>query len=331
MKNLLPNYGQIIKAVRTKKGLTIGKLAILSGLTHPQISRIENQKSALTLNSAFRITHSLEMPLSSLLSEVAIGVLPFHFQKTYLNSENQFEYPCLNSSDFDTLDDLGFFSSGRATTVITTFLEYFLEKKAIMLDSEKRKLIAPMLYTYLGNKQLKSFSKISPPLPWALPDIINFRYPNEFSVENIRKIYFAGGVLFFLDVGAYVRLVRVSKGISLANLGRTVGLSHQGIKQLELQTAEKTRLVDIVNLDIALDLKGELLSIAWKVAEFYAGVHRIKTKRSDSLQPFQSFEIHGIEKLIVVSRLFQQYFPESREWLDAYRKQSNNGFNDWIR
>jgi DNA-binding Xre family transcriptional regulator len=117
----------------------------------------------------------------------------------------------------------------------------------------------------------------------------------------------------------------------LQQLGDAVGLSHQGVKLLELQTAEKIKLEDILKLDVALDLQGELLDFAWEVAKFYAGIHRTKTKISDKLHPYQSFEIHGIEKLIVVSRLFQHYFPDNREWLDEYRKQSNSGFSDWIR
>ena len=328
---LLSSYGQIIRDKRKRGNITIGELADLSGLTHPQVSRIENEKSSLTLNSAVRILQSLKMPLSPLLPEKIIDVMSLYFQKNIVKREFPEKYPTLNFNDLVPLDDGGLFSSGKAEEVIRALLGRFVKDITSIADSEKTASISQLLYNYLANKKLTASSSLSVSLPPVLPEVANFRYPRRLSLENIRNNYLSGGVLIFLDIGAYVRQIRLSKKLSLQQLGDAVGLSHQGVKLLELQTAEKIKLEDILKLDVALDLQGELLDFAWEVAKFYAGIHRTKTKISDKLHPYQSFEIHGIEKLIVVSRLFQHYFPDNREWLDEYRKQSNSGFSDWIR
>jgi transcriptional regulator with XRE-family HTH domain len=326
MDDLLRNYDLVIRSMREKKGFSVRKLAELSGGTHPQISYIENKKSALTLNAAVRISSSLELSLSTFLSSKTVANLPLYFQKSGLESEADEEYSYLNYNDIEVLDSLGLFSSGKAVRIITQLLKYLIESLAPSLDNEKASSLAHLLYNYVGVKELAKVS--SKKLPKGFPDWSDFRYPEKLSLDNIRNNYLAGGVLVFLDIGAYIRQIRFSKKMSLQQLGDAVGLSHQGVKLLELQTAEKIKLEDILKLDIALGLKGELLDFSWKAAEFYAGIHRTKTKISDNLYPYQSFEIHGIEKLIVVSRLFQHYFPEDTSWLDWYRKQAINGFSE---
>jgi transcriptional regulator with XRE-family HTH domain len=326
MHTLLKNYGLIIRSMREKKGLSVRKLAELSGWTHSQISYIENEKSALTLNAAVRISSSLELPLSAFLASKTIATMPLYFQKGAIGRGGDIEYSCLNYNDIDALEVSDLFSSGKAGRVITQLLKYLVKSFESSLDDEKTSTLAHLLYNYVGVKELAKVPSLK--LPQGFPDWNDFRYPSQLSLDDIRNNYLAGGALVFLDIGAYVRRVRLSKGVSLMTLGNTIGFSDQGIRKLENQTAEKIKLEDILKLDLALDLQGELLDFSWKVAGFYAGIHRTKTKRADKLIPYQSFEVHGIEKLIVVSRLFQHYFPDNKEWLDEYRKQSYKGFSD---
>ncbi len=323
---LSSNHGQIIRDKRKEKGFTVGELARLSGMTHPQISRIENKKSSLTLNSALRITRSLGMSLGLLLSEKTINDMPLYFQSGILKREFPEKYPTLNCNDLLPFDSFGLFSSGRAEMVIRALLEQFIAGILYQESEGNIESIARLLYNYLAGKKVPA--SLSLKLSPLLPNITEFRYPQDFSLENIRNNYLSGGTLIFLDIGAYIRQNRFSKNMSLQELGNAVGLSHQGIKLLELKTPEKIKLEDILKLDIALGLDGELLDFSWKVAELYAGVHRMKTKLTGKLQIYQSYEIQGIEKLIVLSRLFQHYFPEDEGWLNWYREKSIDGFSD---
>ena len=108
------------------------------------------------------------------------------------------------------------------------------------MDDEKTSTLAHLLYNYVGVKELAKVPSLK--LPQGFPDWNDFRYPSQLSLDDIRNNYLAGGALVFLDIGAYVRRVRLSKGVSLMTLGNTIGFSDQGIRKLENQTAEKIKL-----------------------------------------------------------------------------------------
>lgn len=61
--------GENIRGIRKKKGLTLSKLAILSGLSTPYLSQIENARVNVNLNTLTEICNALEVPLISMLGE----------------------------------------------------------------------------------------------------------------------------------------------------------------------------------------------------------------------------------------------------------------------
>jgi transcriptional regulator with XRE-family HTH domain len=327
MNKILMDYGLVISDARVKKGYSAKKMGELASIAHSQISRIENEKSELTLNAAVRISSSLELPLRAFLSSKTIAASPRCFQKSAFYRDVPEKRFCLNYNDIDALDMSGLLSSGRASEVVSVFLNYLM----ILMGNASMPL-ASSLYVYLGTKDIESLLVGLPALDGAkdFPDWIDLRYPRQLTFDNIRDNYLANGALIYLDIGAYVQRVRLSKGLSLKKLGDAIGFSDQGIRKLENQTAEKIKLEDVLKLDMALGLEGELLDFSWKVAEFYAGIHRTKTKITGRLHPFQSFEIHAIEKLIVVSRLFQHYWPSDDSGIVFYQRYAEAGFpRDW--
>ena len=324
MDSLIKNYGALIREAREQKKLSSRELAAIFGGTHAQISYIENEKVALTLNAAFRLAHSLELPLENLFAKEIVQAMPLHFQKSSIKKEIPKEHQCLNYNDIDFLDMSGVFSSGDFSGPMDEAIEFFVDE---VFDKDSR--IEPPLYKFiyscLGVKDLekrlidlpplnKESDKESDRIGW-----IDFRYPRHLSFENIRNNYLSGGNLLFLDIGAYLNRIRISKELSLKQLGNSVGLSDRGIRKLEYQTPEKLRLEDVLKLDIALNMQGELLDFAWTVAKFYAGVYRTKSQRENGVRPFQTFEIHGLEKLTVLSRLYQHYISGDL-WLKELRR-----------
>jgi hypothetical protein len=119
--------------------------------------------------------------------------------------------------------------------------------------------------------------------------------------------------------------------MSLRQVATLLELTHPALSNFELNPGDRVRLNDIIHLDNALGLDGELVVFAWRTAELYLGIHRIKTEQSQKIQPWNQPEIHLIEKLITTSRLFQCYFPDDRAWLDWYRQEGLNGFETLIR
>ena len=331
MDVILKKLGQIIKNKRKSKEFSLNQLAELSGGTASQISRIENEKAALTLSAAVRLLHVLDISLADILEPQTIESMRLYFKNKSTGQIVSENLNYLNHNDIDLLDMSRALSSGKAGEMILILLEDFIGmfKNADMPWTSSE--LAHLFYNYLAVKELKSLPQDILSIKTAnnFPKLEDFRYPKNISLDKLENIHLSNGTLILLDIGAYIRQSRYSRSLSLQALGDMVGFSNQGIRKLENQTPEKLRLEDVLRLDQALNLDGKLLSMAWETAKFYAGFYRTKTKTAGVLKPFQSFEIHGIEKLVVVSRLYQHYGAEAdSDWLKKYRSHAQNAFSD---
>lgn len=316
MDILKKNYGSIIKKARESKKISIRELARQAGIAHPQVIRSENERYALTLSSAMRITRVLGMPLDTLLANNIAALIPLSFE----NSKNieETNNNQLTRRDLEILDQQNLLSTGRASTIIHELMKLFLLKKDPNLREETLMSLSVALEGVISIKRPKTLPTLN--LPSTLPAVADFRYPSEYPFHTLQEIFYQKKAAILLDIGAYIRSDRTQKKISLRQLSQKTGLSHQGINQMEFHTAEKIRLEDIIKLDIALNAQGELLAFAWSVAEFYAGVYREKSRVAGVLIPYQAHEIHGIEKIVVLSRLFQYFFPDDATWLNKYKQ-----------
>ena len=72
MEELSQSIVNWIKDVRKSKGLSLTELGNRAGITHSQLSRIENGVSALTLFSLIRMLHGMNYSFTSLFSEKII-------------------------------------------------------------------------------------------------------------------------------------------------------------------------------------------------------------------------------------------------------------------
>jgi len=101
-----------------------------------------------------------------------------------------------------------------------------------------------------------------------------------------------------------------------------VDITHRSLIKFEKIISEKLKFVDLIKLDQALSLKGELIAVAWRVAELYTGVLRIKSQLQQGSEPPAAWtdeQIHLIERLLLFTRLYQHYLPEECEWLKDFR------------
>jgi len=322
-----------IRDQRIKKNFTVTQLADAAGISHAQVSRIENNKSEISLITLVRLFYALDIPFLSMFDneELELGRFgygiskPNIYHKKYTGRPDSFEYPCINFNDIELLDTQGIISSGKISEITLSLLQQFFQKFNMTDISEKQlNAITNIVYRCLGSKdELASRPLLL--LPFPMPKSTDFRYPREFSSDNIRKIYLSGGCLISLDVGIYARRARLSDGLSLRRLARLTDISHQGIKFFETRTAEKLILNDLVRLDQSLNLGGDLVAFAWRATEIYTGTFLAKSNSDKKLHSFSSDEILEIEKLIVVSRFYQHFLPDDVSWLEWLRKISLSG------
>ena len=213
---------------------------------------------------------------------------------------------------------------GRASSIVIALIEEFLLRCNLPLTAEKRKMLSSSAYPSLDNCEKYN------DLLHASFEEYQLCYPINISEEKLRQIYLAGGVFIFSDLGVYVRSLREERGLSIRQLAKTVAVTHPAISALETKMGSRVKLNDLIKIDNALRLDGELIVFAWRTAELYLGIYP-KSISDTAPRQLQSHEVTVIERLVIISRLFQHYFPDNKEGLDEYRKQSYKGFSDWIR
>lgn len=66
-ENLITRFGLRVRELRKQKEMTMEALALKSGLSYRQISRIELGKVNPSLTTIYQVAHGLEIDVSSLL------------------------------------------------------------------------------------------------------------------------------------------------------------------------------------------------------------------------------------------------------------------------
>lgn len=284
-----------IKDARKRMGLTLTELGNQTGITHSQLSRIENGVSALTLFSIIRIFYGLNYSFTSLYSENIIdskSPLP----SIYLEEKKEsYQFPVLKFSDIDSFVHFILYRK-IARDFVAKWLRHFIEIHTSWteetIDVLMDEAITLLAHPSVDNRQGSQFE--------------NLCYPIDISIEKLKNNYLSGGVLLMKDIGAYIRTQRLEKNISLRALSSQVDLSHPGLSKLESDMSDRTLFSDILKLDRALGTDGELVALAWRAGELYLGAHRIYERKEYPL-PYSTREMEWIERLFIVLRIYQHY------------------------
>src|SRR5690625_6471879 len=68
------DFGSFIKSIRTKRKLTLVELSILTGVSNPYLSQIENNKFEPSLEVLNKLSVGLNQPLDSLIKGVGYSL-----------------------------------------------------------------------------------------------------------------------------------------------------------------------------------------------------------------------------------------------------------------
>jgi len=294
MDNEMQSIINWIKGARKHKGLTLTELGKRAGLTHSQLSRIENGLSKLTLFSLIRIFYAYNYSFTSLFSENIIDSklpLPSIYSE---EKKESYEYPVFKFGDIDSFVHFILYRK-NAKNLILKWLKHYIARHTTWTDDAITELLdeAITLLTFPSEDRQGSLYE-------------SLCYPMEISVSKLRKIFLSGGALIMNDIGAYIRNQRLAKSISLRALSSKVDLSHPGLSRLETAMSDRTLFSDILKLDQALEAEGELVALAWKAGELYLGVNRIYDRKDFPLA-YSTREIEWIERLTIVLRIFQHF------------------------
>jgi transcriptional regulator with XRE-family HTH domain len=92
-KDLTPVVGANLRRLRAKKGLSLERLAKLSGVSRAMLGQVELGQSTPTINVLWKIALALDVPFSSLLGSEAsagVSVLPASKSKVLMSHDGSF-------------------------------------------------------------------------------------------------------------------------------------------------------------------------------------------------------------------------------------------------
>jgi transcriptional regulator with XRE-family HTH domain len=306
MDEISQKIGAWLKKTRQSKGLTLPQLAYLAGLSHAALSRIETGASAVTLFTLVRIFHAYHYTYSAIYDDLD---LPVWSPPVYSDLEVKRvvdDYPSL------TLPD------------VEDFIRFY-EKQA--------DLASQLISRLIGTKAVQAIHKlpgsVSKEQKQELINLFDRYYDKEYAefppvtLYIYRCIYLSGGAITLKDMGGYLKECRLAKDVSLRQLAKEIRITAPGLGLLEKALGDRTKVVDLLNLDKALGLNGELLAFAWRTAELYTGVMRHASYTRRGNEPpigWTDEQIRLFERLLLVSRLYQCYLPEDREWIKDFRE-----------
>jgi transcriptional regulator with XRE-family HTH domain len=295
-----------IKEQRLGKNLTLTELGQLTGLTHSQLSHVETGASSVTLFTLMRVFFALDRSFINLTSE---NIIPndYPLPKIYYHNEpSSFEFPTFRIADCDDII-LYFIGKGRHKKTLIKWLSNYLEIKKGFNPEQAQIEAETLLY------------EITLPPTIRENDLSSITYPANIDAEVFTKIFLSGGAFIFHDAGAYLRSIRLNKGLSLRQLGAKVGISQPWLAKLENQFNARVKFYDILNLDRTLELGGNLIQIAWRVGELYLGTIRSSSIFTKRPQPYTQAEIEWIETLIFMQRIFENDGMDVAQFIQEIR------------
>lgn len=249
--------GTYLRRVRQSRGLQLKDMAAMANTTPALISRLETGASRPTLFAVVKVCTALALDLEA-LSEV-IGVTSFMTEARKRRAQQVGGRDIAFSiEDVEQFLDLYHKDSAKAQEKLVVLYRQYLIESGKVTEYEKAQQMA---------QKTIAASFDAPGSPNAL------KYPtDEISKDTILEIYIAGSVITNYDVGAYVRRSREASGESLRSIAAKAGFKFTSLARLERGEIGLLKFDDLIKINKALGLAGDILSLAWGAGEFYTGV-----------------------------------------------------------
>ncbi len=281
-------FGEWIRWLRKEQKLDIRTLAEQSGVEASTISRVENERTQVTLLIAIRLCEGLGVSVSDVLTEV-YGV------RTLKSTQEEIT----RISTLPTMND------------VEQFLHYFrnhkdearnwlteLLNKISLLDESAERTLRPHMSRFFGPEDIQKLLFDSPVYRFEI------QYPSTISASDI---------LFILTVIAeFISKLRREKQVTLAKLEQGAKISQNMLSRLESSFIEQIKLADVVMLDEQLGQGGTLLKMYWSVYSFYLKLVRRSASSAD-----QEMKLAAI--FIIICRWLQFVNSKDDSWMKNVR------------
>jgi len=298
-------FGLWVQERRAERGLDLRAFAAQTGIDFGTISRIENARTQVTLNTAVQICEGIGASVTDLL-EALLG-------RHFADLEQQ---PPFKERVMPTVGDVeAFLAYAHAEQqACYSWLAHLLDRVAVQTGDSKRSgwkrgsglFVAEDIQKLLLDARFYRFE---------------LQYPGELEAETIWNSYREGSLPTFTDIGAYIKHVRREKQVTLARLEDSVKISASVLSNFESGSIERIRLVDVLTLDQQLAQEGKIIAMYWSVCKFNRRL--VCQQQQDGhmrrVEASSPDEIEQDMKLITV-------FTTICRWLQVF----NQGDTSWI-
>src|SRR5260370_27511004 len=300
------NFGEWIRSLRKEQKLDIRKLAEQSGVEVSTISRVENERTQVTLLIAIRFCEGLGATVSDVLT-VVCGERMF----------SDAQEPMTEADAIPTEDDVERFLNYLHSHIEEgwAWLTSLLNRIVSMTGSTERTADVSQLFVPGHIQKLLIDSPVYR---------FEIQYPSTITANDILVIYQHAGMLNLSDVSEYSKKLRREKQVTRARLEQVAKLSPNVLSRLESPVIEQIKLADVLMLDEQLGQGGTLLSMYWKVYSFYE-----KLVRRDGPSADQEMKLASI--FITICRWLQFTNRQDISWMSNVRSYEKMAFRQTLQ
>jgi len=278
--------GSYIRYLRMGYGTT--ELAYITGLSEDKINSLDTYMPVFSMGMVVKLAYGLGIGLREVMKASLL--------------------PTLFAESFHTR------SSGGQSFVRNADLVRFLEKVPKTYTVAKEELESG-LFNSLSNEITKA---VAGDPGWNSGGVIANRYIEDSTHRE--ELFAMGSVFCEADFKACLRFA-VRKTGGYKRLCKIAGITHQNLVDLFTQELTNTNFTDVLRVDKAASLQGELASICWKAAEYQTGIvlnpatpYRNKEIASPMRRWTQPEKVYA-DWLMNIYRQIRALLPERKNWL----------------
>lgn len=323
------NFGDFVREKRRSVGVSLQVLAEATAVDISTVSRIENNRTKATLQTAARLCIGLQVRPE----ELAHQVLDVPEATAPQAQEPLSRYQDTAPTEQDIVDFLVFFqhNPSSARTWLIQNLNLLLKRQSL----ENRQFFETDgidVGYHIPALILEDIDKLTVTLP-----LYSFKleYPASLSTQIIWEIYQQGGVLITSDADMYISQLRHS---FIKQGGHHLG---DVLKRLEAAAVERAKVDDVITLDKELNTRGQLLGMFLSASTFsdrlsylitrerrlnkYPSIYAhnedfsplvVQDKRpSDHASMYANKEMRLAYMLVLTNRWFYYYYGLDSHWL----------------
>lgn len=296
--DLNSTFGRWLEQIRFERGMDLAAFAGQTGVSMGTISRLERGEAQVTLITTLHLCDGLQVPLAA-LGKICLERITPELEDTG-NKESR---NILTLRDLLAYRDYCRRDWHSGSLLLIDMLHRSASTDPTVINRTGQTVQAMPLHFGPGDVE-----KLLAQASSALSAVLDLPHLAPAALWNLA---IAGGVVTFPDVGAYLKYLRLTGGLTLQSLQQAVAIPFTVLGRLEQGVIERVKLATAIALDRQWRQEGRVLALFWS-ATHYTHVVSASTERERNL----------LVCFVRACRRLQQD-PDAEAWLTHLRETIN--------